>query len=166
MRPSSTYKSLKISNEKLLNPDEYFKAIICRTLKVPSDQITKNYFKDFLMNRNDNFNKYLEQKEKKEMNFHKTLLKLKQRENIFPSKIKEDAQGLFHQVQTNIAFKFKLAEEKMENSKSSKFSKSIHMTPRPKTSYQRKATFLQDGKSTTFVTAKLDEKKGDAKHVI
>lgn len=116
-------KTIKNEGDKLLNPDEYFKSIICNTLKIPQSKIHQNYFKDFLKNRNDAFTKFIDQKEKKEINFLKTLLKLKKRELIFPSKIKSGTNEIIHQERVNVAFKLKMAENLMNKKLQKEFLK-------------------------------------------
>ena len=115
----------RTENEKLLNPDEFFKNIICKTLKIPQEKVTSNYFKEFILKQNDEFVKIMDQKEKKEIKFHKTLLKLKKKEPVFPSILKDNYQELVRSTVSEVAFKVRKLESNIKKEKDKSLKKSV-----------------------------------------
>jgi hypothetical protein len=93
-------------NEKnVMNPDDYFKGLICNALKIDVKNLHEPYFKKFLNQRKHNTQKIMESKERKELKFCKDLLKMKHKEVALKSGIEKDQGELKLAVQTDVAFR-------------------------------------------------------------
>ncbi len=75
----------ELEKERQLNPDEYFKTEICKTLKINQNKLAGDYLKKYLKNEKTDIKKTMESKERKEIKFQKDILKMKKKEPLFPA---------------------------------------------------------------------------------
>ena len=97
--------SEKKDSNNVMNPDDYFKDIICNAFKINKKDLHEPYFKKFLSQRKHNAGKIMEAKERKELRFCKDLLKMKHKEVALKSAIEKDQGELKMAVQTDVAFR-------------------------------------------------------------
>ena len=102
---SSPNKKFRTNEKNVMNPDDYFKGLICRTLKMDVKNLHEPYFKKFLNQRKYNVQKIMEAKERKELKFCKELLKMKHKEIALKSGIEKDQGELKLNVQTDVAYR-------------------------------------------------------------
>lgn len=98
-------KCKKEKGKNVMNPDDYFKELICKALKIDVKNLHEPYFKKFLTQRKHNVAKIMESKERKELKFCKDLLKMKHKEVALKAGIEKDKGELKMSVQTDVAFR-------------------------------------------------------------
>ena len=98
-------KTKKEKEKNVMNPDDYFKELICKALKIDVKNLHEPYFKKFLTQRKHNVAKIMESKERKELKFCKDLLKMKHKEVALKAGIEKDKGELKMSVQTDVAFR-------------------------------------------------------------
>ena len=104
-------KAKEKERERQLNPDEYFKTLICGTLQIQEKNLNDKYFKNFFQMKKRNIRHIMEIKEKKELKFQKDILKIKRNELVFPSNLDKDYKEIEKKVKLDVNFRYNYAHK-------------------------------------------------------